>query len=73
MTTDPLDRQIAAMWASRPYAVLPPRPVPLTGKCPACRYVVELPCQVCAQGVMVTRIDTLALLLAAREAPGGRG
>jgi hypothetical protein len=64
MLTDPLDRVISAMWATRPYAAVPLRPVPLTGKCPTCRYWVTLPCQPCAQQVPVTRIDTGALVTA---------
>lgn len=61
MTTDPLDRVISAMWASRPYEAPPLRPVPRIGKCPQCHYGVELPCQVCAQGIVVRRVAPLGV------------
>lgn len=69
MTTDPLDRVISAMWATRPSAAAPLRPVPVTGKCPTCRYLVEPPCAVCAQQAAVTSCATEADLLRAALGP----
>lgn len=62
--TDPIDVILTGLFAKP--RILQPDPSPqATGRCPTCRYLVALPCQVCAAGVQPTRIAHDVLL--ARE------
>ena len=59
--TDPIDTTPTGLFAKP--RVLQPDPSPVaTGRCPQCRYLVVLPCEVCEQQPAITHIVTAHLL-----------